>query len=58
MQYKAPVSVWEYVTGIDLQEKWLALSHNIQKTDINEDLSPKIKSWCLLQLSSGLVSGS
>lgn len=58
MQYKASSSVSENVTGIDLQDKSLSLPDRVQMTDINEVLSPSIKSWCLLQFVSILVSGS
>lgn len=58
MQYKASLSVSENITGIDLQDKWLSLPDRVQMTDINEALSPSIKSWCLLQFISVLVSGS
>lgn len=58
MQYKASSSVSENVTGIDLQDKWLSLPDRVQMTVINEVLSPSIKSWCLLQFISVLVSGN
>lgn len=58
MHYNGSVSVSENVAGIDLLEKWLPLSGGVQMTDINEALIPSIKCWCLLQLTSGLVSES
>lgn len=58
MQFKVSSSVSENVTGIDMQDKWLSVPDRVQMTDINEALSPSIKSWCLLKFVSVLVSGS